>query len=317
MENNQPQKSPASLIKEFMTQPNVTAKFQELLGKKSTGFITSVLQLCNGTKLAQCEPKMIYQAAAMAAMLDLPLNPNLGFAYIIPYKESYMGTDPNTGKPVKVEILVPQFQMGYKGFIQLAQRSGQFKNINVTDVKEGEIKEFDRLKGEIEFDWDTTPGRGLKKTIGFAGYFSLINGFEKTLYMSVEQMQEHSKKYSKTFNQNSSKWKTEFEAMATKTVIKLLLSKYAPLAIETIQQAAIADQAIIKQIEGGFETVEFEYIDNNKEEIEFDWDSLGELYHTICEAGKLSEEEKANCIRILMNKETLSYSKLQKMLQSK
>ena len=258
----QVQKSGAALIKDFMTSASVSAKFQELLGKKTPGFITSVLQLCNQNKmLSKCEPAQIYQAAAMAAMLDLPLNPNLGFAYIIPYNEKTGQTDPNTGRDIMRPV--PQFQMGYKGFIQLAQRSGQFQNINVTDVREGELTTYDRLTGTIDFSWDNTPDRHKKKVVGYAGFFSLINGFSKTIYMTVEDLQTHGKKYSKTYSQSSSKWNTEFDAMATKTVIKMLLSKYAPLSIETIVQAVIADQAVIKQLDEGFENAEFEYVDND------------------------------------------------------
>ena len=157
-----------SSIKTFLTSEGVSARMKELLGKKAPGFLTSVLQLCNQNKmLASCDPVKIYQAAAMAAMLDLPLNPNLGFAYIIPYNEKTGDTDPSTGKDIYKPV--PQFQMGYRGFIQLAQRSGQFETINVTDVREGEIEVFDRLTGDIQFKW-LTADRESKKIIGFVGY---------------------------------------------------------------------------------------------------------------------------------------------------
>jgi len=149
-ENTQVQQPPLLAIKKFMSSEGVTAKFTELLGKKAPGFITSVLQLCNHSKmLANCEPQKIYQAAAMAAMLDLPLNPNLGFAYIIPYNEKYEDAQ---GRQLKRPV--PQIQMGYKGIIQLCQRTGLFKTMNVTDVRDGEIKYHNRLTGDVEFNWN-------------------------------------------------------------------------------------------------------------------------------------------------------------------
>lgn len=316
MDNQQTQVRPYDSIKSFMTSKSVSDKFEELLGKKTPGFITSVLALCNQNKmLANCEPAKIYQAAAMAAMLDLPLNPNLGFAYIIPYNEKTGETDPNTGKDIYKPV--PQFQVGYKGFIQLAQRSGQFQNINVTDVREGELKKHDRLTGEIEFDWNNTD-RSSKKVIGYAGFFSLINGFSKTVFMSVDELNTHGKKYSKTYNQSSSKWKTEFDAMATKTLIKLMLSKYAPLSID-MQTATMADQAVIKSIEGGLENAEFEYVDNDDIQVVSEAvvaiESLEELYHDT--VSKLTDAEKADAVRIIQNKEQTSYAKLHKLLASK
>ena len=299
-------------IKKFLTSEGVTAKFQELLGKKSAGFITSVMQLCNQSKnLANCNPAQVYQAAAMAAMLDLPLNPNLGFAYIIPYNETQTNDKGQT-----IQVPVPQFQMGYRGFIQLAQRSGQFQTINVTDVREGEIKSQNRMTGDIVFEW-TDEGREEKKIIGFVGYFRLINGFEKVVYRTVGELNAHGKKYSKTYSKSSSKWKTDFEAMSQKTLIKLMLSKYAPLSIE-MQTATLADQAVINKIEGGIETAEFSYIDNEEGMNEVD-EILLEDIQTLFDLKKhaLTADEITNAERILKNKEENSYGKLQTMLQSK
>lgn len=300
-------------IRTFLNSDGVTAKFQELLGKKSTGFITNVLQLCAQNKmLANCEPTKVYQAAAMAAMLDLPLNPNLGYAYIIPYNEKTGEIDPSTGKDIYKPV--PQFQMGYKGFVQLAQRSGQFANINVTDVREGEIKRHDRLTGAMEFEWDESADRPNKKIIGFVGYFKLLNGFEKVVYKTVEELHTHGKRYSKTYNQSSSKWKSDFEAMSLKTLIKLMLSKYAPLSIE-MQTATIADQAVINKLDEGVENAEFQYVDNDGESAEIDLDNLLSLYDLKKDA--LSKDEKADAERIMKGKEETSYNKLFKLLQNK
>jgi recombination protein RecT len=179
----------------------------------------------------------------MAATLDLPVNQNLGFAYFIPF---------NNRKTNKQEC---QFQIGYKGFIQLAMRSGQFKTISATPIYENQLVSENPLTGFV-FDFSK---KG-QNVIGYAAYFSLINGFEKTLYMSVEELKKHGVAYSQTFKKGFGLWNDNFDAMAQKTVIKLLLSKYAPLSIE-MQKAHIADQAIIRNAD----TLEVDYIDNQPE----------------------------------------------------
>lgn len=241
----------------LLNQDNVKAKFKEVLGAKSAGFITSVLSAVNANALLKnATPNSVYMSAMMAAALDLPVNPNLGFAYIIPYNSKVKGENGNPD----TWVTSAQFQMGYRGFIQLAQRTGQYKTISAAPVYEGQLISEDPLKG-FEFEWKS---RKSDKVIGYAGYFSLINGFEKTLYMTVEELQKHGSKYSKTYSQTSSKWKTDFDAMALKTVIKLLLSKFAPLSVDSpMQKAIIADQAVIKDVE----TMEVEYTDTTSEDV--------------------------------------------------
>jgi recombination protein RecT len=237
----------ALTTKQFFSRDDIQNKFKELLGQKAQGFITSVLQIANSsTMLSKADPMSIYNAAAVAATLDLPLNNNLGFAYIVPY---------NAKQEDGSYKQVAQFQMGYKGFIQLAQRSGQFKTISATPIYEGQLVESNPLTGYV-FDFT----KKISETvIGFAGYFSLINGFEKTLYMTVEEMKAHGLKFSKTFSNNSSLWKNDFIGMGNKTVIKLLLSKFAPLSIE-MQRAVITDQAMINNPD----TVDVTYVDNEE-----------------------------------------------------
>jgi recombination protein RecT len=202
--------------------------------------MTSLLSIVNNNSyLRNASPDSIYTSAMMAAALDLPINPNLGFAYIIPYGQQ------------------AQFQIGYKGLIQLALRSGQFKTISVTPVYEGQLLENNPLTG-FKFDFNVKVS---DKVIGYASYFSLINGYEKTMYMSVQEVEAHGKKYSKTFSNGV--WKNDFNAMAQKTCLKLLLSKYAPLSIE-MQKAVMADQAVIKNVED----MEVEYVDNGTDNSE-------------------------------------------------
>lgn len=213
-------------ITQALNSPDSKNKFQELLGKRASQFITSVLAVVNNSKLLQSANwESIYSAAITAATLDLPINPNLGFAYIVPY-----------GKEA-------QFQIGYKGFIQLAQRSGKFKTINVTDVREGEIEDFDRLTGSIQFNW-IKEDREKKPVVGYVAYFELLNGFSKLLYMTVDELNAHGVKYSQTAKKGFGLWKDNFSSMASKTTIKLLLSKYAPLSTQ-MEVALTTDQAII------------------------------------------------------------------------
>lgn len=263
MKQHEQQPMPQVTVKGLLCNVDYKKRFEEILGKKAQGFMSSVINVAKTTSLAGCEPTSIVSSAVVAATLDLPIDPNLGFAYIVPYNK--------TNKD-RTKTKLAQFQMGYKGFIQLAQRSGQFKTINAVEVREGEIKKVNRLTGEIEFneEFDLSTLEE-KKVVGYVGYFSLLNGFEKALYMSREQLEAHGKKYSQSYKSNqdwvvkSSLWTTDFDSMATKTVLKLLLSKYAPLSIE-MQKAVAADQAYIKEdvlkSNSEIDASNMEYIDN-------------------------------------------------------
>jgi len=219
-------------LKDFMQGISVRQKFEELLGKRASAFVTSVLQIvASNDLLKNADLTSVYHSAVVAATLDLPLNNNLGFAYIVPYKSKQKdGSYKN----------VAQFQMGYKGYIQLAQRTGLFKTISGTPIYEGQLVEENPLTGFV-FDFTKKTS---DKVIGYASYFSLMNGFEKTMFVTVEDVRKHGTKYSQTFKKGFGLWKDDFDSMALKTVIKLLLAKYAPLSIE-MQKANIADQAVI------------------------------------------------------------------------
>lgn len=250
MSNLQKQDQQTLSVKDLFGRDSVKNKFQELLGKRSVSFITSVLQIVASNKdLARADPNSVYHAAAVAATLDLPLNNQLGFAYIIPYEDW------------KTKIVTAQFQMGYKGFIQLAQRSGQFKSIYAAPIYEGQIISENPLDG-FEFDF-TKKGETI---VGYASKFRLLNGFEAVWYMTIDKLYQHATKYSQTFKSQKdyvrakSLWNTDFDGMAQKTVIKLLLSKFAPLSVE-MQRAIITDQAVINDADSGDVT----YPDNEPE----------------------------------------------------
>lgn len=226
-------------IAQYVRQDAVSTRLNDLLGKRAPQFVTSLVAAANANKaLNGCKAESVISAALIAASMDLPINQNLGFAYLIPYKNK--------------DGEVCQFQMSYKGFIQLAQRSGFYKTINASEVKEGEIVNFDRLSGEIEFKWiEDQAKREKASTVGFVAYFKLLNGFEKSLYMTTEELNKHAKKYSKNFAKyGSGLWSDDFDSMAKKTVLKLLISKYGPLNTQ-LQKAIQEDQ-----------TVDGEYEDN-------------------------------------------------------
>lgn len=258
------QKQPTGIksVSSFLNSDAIKNKFTEVLGSKATGFIASVLAACNqNADLKNATTESIYSAALMAATLDLPVNPNLGFAFLIPYKK-------NIGKPN--EITECQFQVAAKGFKQLAQRTGLYQRITDAIVYEGQLIKENPLIG-FEFDWNKKTS---DKIIGYVSYFRLINGFESTFYMPIDKMNAHALKYSQTFKsktawvKESSKWTTDFDAMALKTVTKLNLSKNGPLSIE-MQKALLSDQSIIK--DGGHKesgSIDVEYIDNDQSVIQ-------------------------------------------------
>lgn len=221
-------------LAQYVKQDAVSKRLSDLLGKRAPQFVTSLVSATNNDKnLANCGPQSVVTAALTAASLDLPVNSNLGFAYLIPYRN---------GKDGKTAC---QFQMGYKGFIQLAQRSGFYKTINASEVREGEVVRQDRLSGEIEFAWiDDDAEREKKPVVGYVAYFRLLNGFEKTFYWTREKCEAHAKKYSKNYAKyGSGLWKDAFDDMAKKTVLKLLISKFGPLNTQ-LEKAINKDQTI-------------------------------------------------------------------------
>jgi recombination protein RecT len=291
-------------VKTLFAKDEVKSKFQEMMGKRAAAFITSVLQITSQNEmLATADPLSIYQSAAVAATLDLPLNNNLGFAYIVPY---------NSKQKDGSWKVVAQFQIGAKGFKQLALRSGQFLTINDTDVREGELIRYNRLTGEIEFEWiQDAKERLTRPVIGYASYFKLLNGFEKTFYMTVDELKDHGLRFSQTFKKGFGLWKDDFDGMARKTVIKLNLSKNAPLSVE-MQKAVVADQAVVNDAE----TEDVEYVDNDDStDFTTNIDEIKSLYELKKSALTKDEQEAAD--RIIDNQEIDSYPKLFKLLKSK
>ena len=237
------------LFNQTITNVKTQEYLKSVLGEKKQAFVNNLTALVSNDKALQaCEPMTLMFAALKATALDLPLDNNLGFAYVIPFKDNRAGTTLAT------------FMMGYKGVTQLAIRSGQFKNINVTDVREGELKGRNRLTGEVEVEWIADDKeRSKAKVVGYMGYFKLLSGYEKTTYWSIEELEQHGVKYSQTYRKGYGVWKDNFDSMAKKTVVKLMLNKGdAPMSVE-MQQAVKYDQSVILDEDGNCR-----YIDNSK-----------------------------------------------------
>lgn len=233
-------------VKSTLEEENVKKRFQEVLGKKAPQFMASIVNVVSATPaLKQCEPNSIISAAFVASSFDLPIDSNLGFSALVPYTKSIRDANGNWH-----DVKYAQFQMMYKGFIQLAIRTGEYEKMNCSEVYEDELLRYNPITGECEFVEDfsgcTQRMNGeYDKIIGYYAWFRLRSGFTKELYMSRGEIYNHAKKYSQAYRydidkkKQSSKWTTDFDAMAKKTVIKLLLSKWGILSIE--MQKAIQD----------------------------------------------------------------------------
>lgn len=229
----------------LLSNEMVKKRFADIMGKNSASFISSIISATKSNpELLNCDPDSVISSAVIAATLNLPIQSNLGFAHIVPYNTK-------TGK-------FAQFQMGWKGYVQLALRTGQYKTINTSEIYEGELIKHDRISGDVEID---TNKKKSDRVVGYVAYFKFINGFEKSLYWTKEQVEKHGGKYSKSYKSEYGRWKLDFDSMAIKTVIKQLLSKYGILSVE-MQTAITTDQAIIKNAD----TLDVEYIDANEEE---------------------------------------------------
>lgn len=208
---------PMQKLKDALNTESVMEQFRNALQENAGAFVASVIDLYGSDAyLQQCNPNLVIMEALKAATLKLPINKQLGFAYIVPYKKN--------------GVLIPQFQIGYKGYIQLAMRTGQYKHLNAGIVYEGMKIVRHVLSGETEIIGEPTSN----KPQGYFAYMELLNGFTKTLHMTHSEVLSHAKRYSKSFNSDNSSWKTNFEEMAIKTVIRRLLSKYGILSTEMI-----------------------------------------------------------------------------------
>ena len=225
------QQSVNQLMNSMLDGEKLRGRFNELLGNRSAQFVSSLVSMVNASPELQKAfyeaPMTVIQAGLKAAAFDLPIDQNLGYAYIVPFKNSKKDADGNwTSKHEATFIL------GWKGMHQLALRTGAYKTINVVDIREGELKSYNRLTedADIEFIEDDDL-RESKPIIGYLGYYRLVNGAEKTIYMTVKQIENHEKKFRKGQYMGKG-WKDDFDAMARKTVYRKLIGKWGVMSIQ-------------------------------------------------------------------------------------
>jgi recombination protein RecT len=235
----------------FLTTENNKKYLESLLGDKTQAFITSLSTMVgSNATLNKCDRASLLGCALKATSMNLPFDQNLGFAYAVPYANK------------------AQFQMGYKGFIQLAQRSSQIQQLNAREVVEGEYK-GDDIMGEPVIEWLPVEEREDKSIVGYMAGMKLVNGFTKIIYWSKVKIEKHADRYSQAYRyakkvgQKDAVWINNFDAMAKKTVLKDLISKYAPMSVE-MQQAIKYDQSVILT-DPDTGTEEVLYVDNPEE----------------------------------------------------
>lgn len=224
----QKQVSVMALVNDLLDRDGMRKRFDELLGKRAPQFISSIVSMVNADKdLQQAfyeSPMTVIQSSLKAAMFDLPIDQSLGYAYIVPFK--------NYKKDIGAKKMEATFILGWKGMHQLALRTGAYKTINVVDVREGELKSYNRLTEEVDIDFvEDEDAREALPVIGYVGYYRLINGAEKTVYMSVKAITAHEKKFRKGEYQGKG-WRDDWDAMARKTVYRILIGKWGVMSID-------------------------------------------------------------------------------------
>lgn len=231
-------------ITAYLSADAVKNQINTVLGdpKRGSRFITSIVSAVNtNPALQECTNQSILSGALLGESLNLSPSPQLGQYYLVPFKDN------------RNHRTVAQFQLGYKGYIQLAIRSGQYRKLNVLSIKEGELIGYDPLNEDIEVQLiEDEEAREQAPTIGYYAMFEYTNGFRKTLYWSRKKMQEHAKKYSQGYRRDLDKgtaftfWSKDFDGMAYKTMLRQLISKWGVMSID-LTTAIDSDNAVIRQ----------------------------------------------------------------------
>lgn len=259
------------LMNSILDGEGMRKRFNDLLGKRAPQFVSSVVSMVNADKTMQMAfyeaPMTVIQAALKAASFDLPIDQNLGYAYIVPFK--------NYKKDIDKSVYEATFILGWKGMHQLALRTGAYKTINVIDVREGELENYNRLTEEVKINFiEDEEERESKPVIGYLGYYRLVNGAEKTIYMSIKQIEAHEQKFRKGQNMGKG-WREDFDAMARKTVYRKLIGKWGVMSIDyrtvgegqQIADALAADAEQEKALDNAIDITPPESIDAETGEI--------------------------------------------------
>jgi recombination protein RecT len=235
----------ATEISQYLKQDNIMQQLSETLGRNSAPLVTSALTaVATNYQLKDATPVSVYTSLMKAAALNLTVDPNLGFAYLVPYKRNFK----ENGQ--WVNVTEAQLQIGYKGLVQLALRSGQIRSVNTGTIYESEFKGYNKITGEFTIDETIIPDEDNDEVAGYFAYVQLVNGGEVKQFSRKKQIEHFAKKYSKAYsydldnNKKSSPWSTEFNAMAEKTVLKQVL-KFVPMSLE-MQEAVSVDENDMK-----------------------------------------------------------------------
>ncbi len=233
MEQKAPQQMGVNaMLNHIIDGEGLRKRFDELLGQRTPVFLSSLVSLINADanlqKAFREAPMTVVQAALKAAIFDLPIDPSLGYAYIVPFNNSVKLPDGSWQKRTEAT-----FVLGYKGMEQLCLRTGAYSRIpDAVDVREGELIRYDRLTGDAEFAWiEDEDEREKLPIIGYAGYLRLKNGAEKTIYMTRQQIEAHERKYRKGQNMGRG-WREDFDDMARKTVLRRLIGRYGLMSVQ-------------------------------------------------------------------------------------
>lgn len=224
-------RNPSTILSSILDSEGYRKRFDEILGKRAPQFVSSIISLVNATpelaKAAVEAPQTIIQAGLKAAIMDLPIENSLGYAYIVPFRNTVKDAQGNFSKRNEAAFI-----LGWKGMVQLALRTGAYKTINASDVRQGELKSYNRLTEEVDIQWvEDEDERDKLPTVGWVGYYRLVNGSEKTIYMSRKAMEAHERKNRKGQYMGKG-WKENFDAMALKTMYRMLIGKYGLMSIE-------------------------------------------------------------------------------------
>lgn len=252
-------------IASFLTSEKAKANIMNVVGEKEAQrFISSVVSsVQDNPALAECTNSSILSAALIGHSLKLPQSPQLQMFYLVPFNNKKKITDEN-GREKEVQVKEAAFMLSYRGYLQLAMRSGQYKHIHASEIREGELKSYNPITEEYVFSAVTDfEKRKELPVIGYYAYFEMTNGYKKELYWSKEQMEAHAKRYSQSYRKGwtSSYWSSDFDAMALKTMIRQLVSKWGMMSVD-LETAYQNDMAV--QDENGNPV----YIDNVPDEPE-------------------------------------------------
>ena len=257
-------KSVNAMLSDILDGDKMRKRFDEILGKRTPQFLSSLTTMINGTpELQKCffeSPNSVIQSALRAAAFDLPIDPGLGYAYIVPFKNKKKGADGSVYYAYEATFI-----LGWKGMHQLALRSGAYLKINVVDIREGELKTYNRLTEDVEVEFiEDEEKREATPVIGYLGYYRLVNGAEKTVYMTVKQIEAHEQKFRKGQYMGKG-WRDDWDAMARKTIYRVLIGKWGVMSIEYQDNKAGALLAEQMRSESGEDAAGGSFVDEAAE----------------------------------------------------